>query len=74
MRDANWGMPVVSGLSEDLQMAEIGIYREVDGRRITNVRAKAPSGSENNVAFAPDGRQLAVLTRDLIELYSLPQN
>jgi hypothetical protein len=58
----------------DLQTAEIGIYREVDGKRITNVRAKAPSGSENNFAFAPDGRQLAVLTRDLIELYSLPQN
>jgi hypothetical protein len=58
----------------DLQTAEIGIYREVDGRRITNVRAKAPSGSENNFAFAPDGRQLAVLTRNLIELYSLPRN
>jgi hypothetical protein len=58
----------------DLQMAEIGVYRAVDGRRVLSVRANAPSGSDGGFAFAPDGRQLALLTGDHIELYALPQN
>jgi hypothetical protein len=57
----------------DLESEQLGVYRAADGKRIFSIRASNPSASNGGYAMAPDGDQLAVLTRDGIELYAVPQ-
>jgi hypothetical protein len=68
-------MPVAQGgpiSAASLASEELAVYRAVDGRRLFEVRIGAPSSSRNNYALAPDGSQLAVLTREQISIYSMP--
>jgi hypothetical protein len=44
----------------------------VDGKRLLGVHVGSPSSSRDGYALAPDGSQLAVLTRDQIAVYSVP--
>jgi hypothetical protein len=57
----------------DLESMQLGVYRAVDGKRIFSVRVNDPSASNGGYALAPGGDQLAVLARDRIELYAVPQ-
>jgi hypothetical protein len=57
----------------DLFSEELGVYRAGDGKRLLKVLAGSPSSSRDGFALAPDGSQLAVLTRDQITLYSVPR-
>jgi hypothetical protein len=57
----------------DLESEQLGVYRAADGKRILSVRVSDPSASNGGYALAPDGDQLAVLTRDGIELYAVAQ-
>jgi hypothetical protein len=57
----------------DLFSEELGVYRAGDGKRLLKVLAGSPSSSRDGFALAPDGSQLAVLTRDQIALYSVPR-
>jgi hypothetical protein len=58
----------------DLESEQLGVYHAADGKRLFSVRVSDPTASEGGYALAPDGNQLAVLTRDRIEVYALPQN
>jgi hypothetical protein len=58
----------------DLESEQLGVYRAADGKRIFTVRVSNPSASNGGYALAPSGDELAVLSRDGIELYSVPQN
>ena len=51
---------------------ELAVYRASDGKRLLDVRVGAPSSSRDNYALAPNGSQLAVLTREQISVYSVP--
>lgn len=51
---------------------ELTVYRATDGKRLLGVRVGAPSSSRDNYALAPNGAQLAVLTREQISVYSVP--
>lgn len=51
---------------------ELRVYRATDGKRLLGVRVGSPSPSRDGYALAPDGSQLAVLTRDQIAVYSVP--
>jgi hypothetical protein len=71
------GQAVTPGLAfrgADLQSEQLGVYRASDGKRVFSVRVSDPSASNGGYALAPNGDQLAVLTRGQIELYALPQN
>jgi hypothetical protein len=57
----------------DLSSEELGVYRAVDGKRLLKALVGSPSSSRDGYALAPDGSQLAVLTRDQISLYSVPR-
>jgi hypothetical protein len=63
------GAPFSAG---DLSTEEIAVYRAADGKRLLGVRVGAPSSSRDNYALAPNGDQLAVLTRQQISVYSVP--
>ncbi|HTB95965.1 MAG TPA: hypothetical protein VK716_03085 [Terracidiphilus sp.] len=52
---------------------ELRVYRAVDGRRLLGVRVGHPSASRDGYALAPDGSQLAVLDREEIAVYSVPE-
>jgi len=60
--------------AEDLTSEELRVYRATDGKRLFGVHVGSPSSSRDGYALSPDGAQLAVLTRDQITLYSVPQN
>jgi len=71
----NSGLPAAPG--EPLSAAnspseEFGVYRAADGKRLLGVRVGSPSSSREGYALAPDGSQLAVLTRDQVVVYSVP--
>jgi hypothetical protein len=53
----------------DLTSEALGVYRAADGKRLLNVLVGSPSSSRDGFALAPDGSQLAVLTRDQIAVY-----
>jgi hypothetical protein len=57
----------------DLESAQVGVYRAEDGKRLFTVRFSDPSASDGGYALAPDGKQMAVLARDRIEVYALPK-
>jgi hypothetical protein len=56
----------------DLTSEALAVYRAKDGKRLLNVLVGSPSSSRDGFALAPDGSQLAVLTRDQIAVYSVP--
>ena len=60
--------------SADLSTEELRVYRAGDGKRLLKVLVGSPSSSRDGFALAPDGSQLAVLTRDQIAFYSVPRN
>jgi hypothetical protein len=51
---------------------ELRVYRAEDSKRLLSVHAAPPSLSRDGYALAPDASQLAVLTRDQLEVYSVP--
>jgi hypothetical protein len=57
----------------DLSSEQLGVYRAADGKRLLGVRVGSPSLSRDGYALAPDGAKLAVLTRDQIAVYSVPE-
>jgi len=57
----------------DLASEALGVYRAADGKRLLNVQVGSPSSSRDGFALAPDGSQLAVLTRDQLAVYSVPR-
>jgi hypothetical protein len=57
----------------DFSSEALGVYRAADGKRLLSVTVGSPSSSRDGFALAPDGSQLAVLTRDQIQVYSVPQ-
>jgi hypothetical protein len=52
---------------------ELRVYRAADGKRLLSVRAGPPSLSRDGYALAPDASQLAILTRDQLAVYSVPE-
>jgi hypothetical protein len=56
----------------DLKLERIRVYSAANGKRVFSVRVGAPSPSVGGYAMAPDGRQMAVLTREQIAIYSVP--
>jgi hypothetical protein len=56
----------------DFSQEELNVYRSGDGRRTLRVLVSSPSTSRDGFALAPDGSELAVLTRDQIAVYSVP--
>jgi len=64
------GAPFSAG---DFSSEALGVYRAADGKRLLSVVVGSPSSSRDGFALAPDGSQLAVLNRDQIQLYSVPQ-
>jgi len=73
----NSNEPVLPGTvfrPADLEAEQLGVYRAADGKRSFSVRVSDPTASDGGYALAPDGNQLAVLTRDRIDVYALPHN
>jgi hypothetical protein len=64
------GAPFSAG---DFSSEALGVYRAADGKRLLSVVVGSPSSSRDGFALAPDGSQLAVLNRDQIQLYAVPQ-
>jgi hypothetical protein len=56
----------------NLESAELMIYRCEDGKRLSTVRVKDPAASSAGYAVSPDG-EVAVLTRDDVDVYSVPR-
>ena len=56
----------------DFSSEELSVYRAVDGRRMLRVLVNSPSASRDGFALAPDGSELAVLTRDQVAVYAVP--
>jgi hypothetical protein len=56
----------------DFSSEDLRVYRASDSKRLLSVRVGSPSSSRDGYALAPDGSQLAVLTRDQIEVFSVP--
>lgn len=52
---------------------DLGVYRSADGKRLLSVTVSSPSSSRDGFALSPNGSQLAVLNRDQIQVYSVPQ-
>jgi hypothetical protein len=68
-------VPMASGAifsAADFTSEDLGVYRAADGKRLLGVRVGAPTTSRDGYALAPDGSQLAVLTRDQVAVYSVP--
>jgi hypothetical protein len=57
----------------DFSSEALSVYRAADGKRLLSVLVSSPSSSRDGFALAPDGSQLAVLNRDEIQIYSVPQ-
>ena len=68
--------PVAAGVpfsAADFSSEAMAVYRAADGKHLLSVMVGSPSSSRDGFALAPDGSQLAVLNRDQIQLYSVPQ-
>ena len=57
----------------DFSSEDLRVYRATDGKRLLGVSVGSPSPSREGFALAPDGSQLAVLTRDEIAVFPVPQ-
>lgn len=57
----------------NLQSAELEVYRSDNGKHLFSVGVSDPAASSGGYALAPGGRQLAILTRDRLALYTVPQ-
>jgi hypothetical protein len=69
-------MPVPPGgyfSANNFSFEELGVYRAADGKRLLTVHAGSPTLSRDGYALSPDSSELAVLTRDQIAIYSVPQ-
>ncbi|MGB6690442.1 MAG: hypothetical protein WBE76_21620 [Terracidiphilus sp.] len=69
-------LPVPPGAffsANNFSFEELGVYRAADGKRLLTAHAGSPTVSRDGYALAPDGSELAVLTRDQIAIYSVPQ-
>jgi hypothetical protein len=69
-------LPVPPGAlfrADDFSSEDLGVYRAKDGRRLLAARLSSPTSSRGGFALSPDGSELAVLTRDQIAIYSVPQ-
>lgn len=67
-------LPVPPGAlfsAADFASETLGVYRASDGKRLLAVRATSPTSSRDGYALAPDGSQLAVLTRDEVAFYTV---
>jgi hypothetical protein len=69
-RPVPWGAPFSAG---DFTAEELRVYRAADGKSLLRVVVGSPSSSSDGFALAPDGSQLAVLTRDQIAVYPVPR-
>jgi hypothetical protein len=56
----------------DLESAELIIYRCEDGKRLTTVHVKDPAASSAGYAVSSAG-EVAILTRDDVDIYSVPR-
>jgi hypothetical protein len=68
-------LPVPPGAlfsAENFDSETLGVYRAYDGKRLLSVRVTSPTSSRDGYALAPDGSQLAVLTRDEVAFYAVP--
>jgi len=69
-------IPVPSGepmSASQFSSEELRVYRAADGKRLMSVHAGSPSLSRDGYALSPDASQLAVLTRDELAIYSVPE-
>jgi hypothetical protein len=55
----------------DLDFAQVGIYRSLDGKRLFTAREKDPAASSAGYAVSARG-QVAILGRDRVDLYAIP--
>ncbi len=70
------GIPMTTGAlfsGNDLTSEELGVYRARDGKRLLAARVGTPSTSRDGFALSNDGSELAVMTRDQIAIFSVPQ-
>jgi hypothetical protein len=68
-------LPVPPGAmfsAADFASETLGVYRASDGKRLLAVRVTSPTSSRDGYALAPDGSQLAVLTREQVAFYAVP--
>jgi hypothetical protein len=68
-------VPILPGTAfsaADFTSEDLRVYRAADGRRLLAVSVGSPSSSRDGYALAPDGAELAVLTRDQIAIYAVP--
>jgi hypothetical protein len=56
----------------DLESADLIIYRCEDGKRLSTVHVKDPAASSAGYAVSSDG-EVAILTRDDVDVYSVPR-
>ncbi|HEX4037609.1 MAG TPA: hypothetical protein VHX37_06085 [Acidobacteriaceae bacterium] len=57
----------------DLNSESLRVYNAVNGKHVFSVRLSEPIASTGGYAMAPDGEDLAVLTRNEITIYTLPR-
>jgi hypothetical protein len=57
----------------DLLTQEVRVHRNADAKRIFTARVAEPATSRATYAVSPDGRQLALLNRNGISLFALPE-
>ena len=58
----------------NLQTAELEVYRSDNGKHLFSVHVSDPAASSGGYALSPGGGQLAILTRDRLALYTMPQD
>ncbi|HEY3706142.1 MAG TPA: hypothetical protein VGL22_13855 [Terracidiphilus sp.] len=68
-RDLSFGADFTG---DDLDSAELRVYRATDGKRLFSIRVKDPSTSMRSYALSPAGSRLAVLAGSEIKLFTVP--
>ena len=69
------GTPMIPGEPfhvSDLESADLIIYRCDDGKRLSTVHVKDPAASSAGYAVSPGG-EIAILTRDDVDVYKVPR-
>jgi len=56
----------------DLKSERVRVYSAANGKRLFTAQVPAPSPSQGGFAITPDGRQMAILTREQIVIYAVP--
>ena len=74
MRTASDRRHSVASHGSDLVDQEVRVYRATDGKRLASFRAEAPVPSHDGYSLSPDGTQLAILSGEQINIYSIPAN